>query len=351
VEAALDVAQASRVGEIHDGRVTRVEAARGMVWVDLGPAGQGMLDLGKATPVEGAAIRVQVARDAQSGKRLGLRQRLEIAGVGLILIPGGEAIEIPRALGPAQRKSLRAKLDALSQPGEGWVARSASVEMSDEALAAEVERLRASAPPAEIKPARLVWSPGSRTAQVLRRWRALHPQATLTCDDGRLTTSLRADGFSEVQHHRAGGPSLFAPLADRLSAALTTEYPLPQGGALHIEATRALTAIDVDLGGAATLEGALAAAEAVGQEIRWRALAGLILVDFPRQRAEADRQRLRDRLATALAPCIPPCEILGFTRSGLLEISRPRDALPWTSIANTPDASLDAFLSSPDEAP
>lgn len=347
MEAALDAAQASRVGEIHDGRVTRVEASRGMVWVDLGGAGQGMLDLGKTMPVEGAAIRVQIARDAQGGKHLGLRQRLEISGVGLILIPGGEAIEIPRALGPAQRKKLRAKLDALSQPGEGWVARSAAVEMSDEALALETIRLRESAPPPDIKPPRQVWSPGSRTTQSLRRWRALHPQAAVICDDGALTTALRAAGFADVQRHRPGGAALFAPFADRLSSALTTEQPLPQGGALHIEATRALTAIDVDLGAASTLDGALTAANSVGREIRWRALAGLILVDFPRQRAEADRQRLRDRLAAALAPCFPPCEIMGFTRAGLLEISRPRDALPWTSLAG----GLDAFLAAPDEAP
>ena len=346
MEAALEAAQISRVGEIHDGRVTRVEAARGMVWVDLGPAGQGLLDLGKTTPVEGAAIRVQIARDAQGGKHLGLRQRLEISGAGLILLPGGESIEIPRALGPAQRKNLRAKLEALSKPGEGWVARSAAVEMGDEALAAEATRLRESAPPSDVKPPRLVWSPGSRTAQLLRRWRALRPQAAVTCDDGALATSLRAAGFADIQHHRPGGAPLLAPFADQLSAALTTEQPLPQGGALHIEATRALTAIDVDLGAAATLDGALVAADAVGREIRWRALAGLILVDFPRQRAEADRQRLRDRLAAALAPCAPPCEIMGFTRAGLLEISRPRDALPWTSLS----AGLDAFLAAPDEA-
>ncbi len=324
-----------------------MEPARGMVWVDLGPAGQGMLDLGKTPPVEGAAIRVQIARDAQSGKRLGLRQRLEISGVGLILIPGGEAIEIPRALGPAQRKNLRAKLESLSKPGEGWLARSAAGEMRDEALAAEVNRLRESAPPAEIKPPRMVWSPGSRTTQALRRWRALHPQAAVICDDGALTTALRAAGFAGVEHHRPGGATLFAPFADQLSTALTTAQELPEGGALHMEATRALTAIDVDLGGAPTLDGALAAADAVGHEIRWRALAGLILVDFPRQRAEADRQRLRDRLAAALAPCFPPCEIMGFTRAGLLEISRPRDALPWTSLAG----GLDAFLAAPDEAP
>ena len=347
MEAALDAAQASRVGEIHDGRVTRVEAARGMVWVDLGPAGQGMLDLGKTTPVEGAAIRVQIARDAQGGKHLGLRQRLEISGAGLILVPGGDSIESPRALGPAQRKNLRAKLDSLTLPGEGWVARSTAVEISDEALAAEVNRLRDSAPPSEIKPPRQVWSPGSRTTQVLRRWRSLHPQAAVVCDSGALAASLRATGFAEVEHHRPGGASLLSPFADRLSAALVTEQPLPQGGALHVEPTRALTAIDVDLGAAATLDGALAAADAVGQEIRWRALAGLILVDFPRQRAEADRQRLRDRLAAALAPCLPPCEIMGFTRAGLLEISRPRDALPWTSLAG----GLDAFLHASDEAP
>jgi ribonuclease G len=346
VEASLDADQSSRVGEIHDGRVTRVEVARGMVWIDLGPTGHGMLDLGKTAPVEGAAIRVQIARDAQGGKQLGLRQRLEMAGTGLILIPGGEAIEIPRALGPAQRSKLRTTLGAMAQPGEGWVARSTAAEMSDAALAAEVAHLRSLAPPMDIAPGRRVWSPGSATVQTLRRWRALHPNAPMICDNGALTASLRAAGFADLTPHRAGGAPPLSPYADRLASALTTQCDLPQGGALHVETTRALTAIDVDLGGAATREGALTAADIVGQEIRWRALSGLILVDFPRQTAPADRQRLRDRLASALAPCAPPCEIMGFTRAGLLEITRPRGTLPWTRLATN----LDAFLTAPDEA-
>jgi hypothetical protein len=60
-----------------------------------------------------------------------------------------------------------------------------------------------------------------------------------------------------------------------------------------------------------------------------------------------DRQALRDALALALKPCAPPCELLGFTRAGLLELRRPRDAAPWTRLK----AGLDAFLAPPDTAP
>ncbi len=325
--------------------MTRVETSRGMAWVDLGPAGLGMLDLGKQTPVEGAAIRVQIARDAQGGKRHGLRQRLEIASAALIHLPGGAEIEIPRALSPAQRKSLRARLEAAAIPGEGWLARSAAAALTAEEITAEMHRLRASFSGGPVAPIRRAWSPASPIAERLRRW--LTPGVEILCDDGALLTELRAAGLEQTTRRLPGGAALLAEQADALTEALANSVDLPQGARLHIEATRALTAIDVDLGGAALAEGGLAAATEIGRQIRLRALAGLIVIDLPRQRGDRERDAMAATLAKALDPCDPPARILGFTKGGLLEVTRARDNAPWTTVVG----GLDAFLTPADRAP
>ena len=319
-----------------------------MIWVDLGPAGVGLLDLAGQAPAEGAAIRVQIARDAQGGKRHGLRRSLEIPAPALILIPGVAGVEIPRSLPPARRKALRSQIEALTRTGEGWALRSLAGDLSTEALSLEMDRLRSCAPPPDIKPPRLVWQPDSVLITTLRAWSLRAPDAPLVCDDGELLTQLRTAKLPRTERTLPGSKALLADHADTLGEALSTRLPLPQGGLLHIEATQALTAIDVDLGGAHDIASAVTAAAAmIGAQIRLRDLGGLIVIDLPRLKSESDRTRALDAMASTLAPCQPPVQILGFTRAGLLELRRPRAALPWTSLAS----GLDAFLAPADRAP
>ncbi|MBU2092073.1 MAG: ribonuclease E/G, partial [Alphaproteobacteria bacterium] len=77
--------------------------------------------------------------------------------------------------------------------------------------------------------------------------------------------------------------------------------------------------------GRAPREAAFAAVAVVARQIRLRGVTGLILVDFPRLEARADRDRLLAALQQAVADDRVAVQVLGYTRGGLVEIIRPRD--------------------------
>lgn len=167
------------------------------------------------------------------------------------------------------------------------------------------------------------------------------------------SATLRAIGPAE------GSPRLLAPppgLEERLQAfapgaeirrgtaaramadlaqdeAMASDFPLPGGGRIWIEPTRALTAVDVDLGGrapappkkaarAANLEALAEAARA----LRLKGLGGLVVVDLV-GRAH-DPAALLAAARTAFAADNPGVALGGVSRFGTLELTVPRRARP-----------------------
>jgi ribonuclease G len=122
-------------------------------------------------------------------------------------------------------------------------------------------------------------------------------------------------------------------------AALSLEVPIPDGGRLTIERTRALTAIDVDSAGRATggsdaarfARGLnLAAVPEVVRQIRLRGLGGLICVDFTGPRKKGDTEALTKALTSAFdaekngGVAAPKTDVLPVSRFGIAEIARQK---------------------------
>jgi Ribonuclease G/E len=177
----------------------------------------------------------------------------------------------------------------------------------------------------------------------------LHPGAGVGVDDPELLAALRPMLGDRL---RMTVPAFDDTLLDRIAALEQPDVALPGGARLRIEPTAALTAIDVDLGGAsATRAGKQTAHQDANRrmlpllaaEIRLRNLGGAILVDFaglsPRRRAA-----LGPALQTALDgdPLHP--RLLGFTALGLAEIVRPRREAPLHELLRGPAAAAAAAL-------
>jgi Rne/Rng family ribonuclease len=127
---------------------------------------------------------------------------------------------------------------------------------------------------------------------------------------------------------------------------MSPSVELASGARLHIEPTRALTAIDVDAGGivasrqaktAAHLSANQAMVGPVARQIRLRNLSGAILVDFAGLQARR-RATLGPALAAALAEDPLRPRLLGFTGLGLAEIVRPRVHPPLHEMLAGPHA-------------
>ncbi|MFO1057909.1 MAG: ribonuclease E/G [Dongiaceae bacterium] len=230
-----------------------------------------------------------------------------------------------------------------AQPDEGWLLRPAAAGAAAEALAGEMARLRA------------------RAAALAARAAAARPPALLEPADDPVMAMLRErpPGFWEavLLDHRATADALqrhcaealpeladriawqprrdwqpdFAQLREQLLEALEPDVALPGGGWIRIEATSALTAIDVDSGGAGGPGGAgalqrvnEAAARAVARQLRLRNIGGLVAIDFIDMEQRRARAAVTEALRRALAddPAAPTVGAMsGF---GLVEVTRRR---------------------------
>jgi Ribonuclease G/E len=115
--------------------------------------------------------------------------------------------------------------------------------------------------------------------------------------------------------------------------ALETVFPLPDGGTIAVEPTRALTAVDVDLG-ARGGEGAkraaraanLAAVAEAARILRLKGLGGLVVIDLAGR--GADGVALAAAARSAFAPDNPGVAIGPISRFGTLELTIPRRSRP-----------------------
>ena len=125
------------------------------------------------------------------------------------------------------------------------------------------------------------------------------------------------------------------------AAALAIEHPLPGGGSIAIETTRALIAVDVDLGAATgdsrrrTRAVNFAALGETARLLRLKALAGLVAIDLIG--AGHDGPALAVAAKTAFEPDQPGVAIGPISRFGLMQIVTPRRGRPIRDILCGPD--------------
>jgi Ribonuclease G/E len=111
-------------------------------------------------------------------------------------------------------------------------------------------------------------------------------------------------------------------------AALATEHPLPGGGSVAIEPTRALVAVDVDLGGRGggdarrrTLNGNLVAIRESARLLRLKGLGGLVVIDLAG--GGQDGPALLAEAKTAFAPDQPGVSLGPISRFGTFTLALP----------------------------
>jgi Ribonuclease G/E len=151
------------------------------------------------------------------------------------------------------------------------------------------------------------------------RWAAAHPGARVVADDAAEVARLRAAlGAARVAQGEAFDDALEA-LAESLEA---PEVPLPGGGRLIVSPLPALTAVDVDSGGADPAAANRAALIEFARQLRLRDLGGAILLDVAGLTPKR-RSTLEPALRAALASD-PQVRYLGLGPLGLFEMTRAR---------------------------
>lgn len=142
----------------------------------------------------------------------------------------------------------------------------------------------------------------------------------------------RLHAFAPGAEIREGGVA--RTMADAAQEeALETVFPLPGGGSICVEVTKALTAVDVDLGarkGASPKQAAravnFAAVTAAARVLRLKGLGGLIVIDLVG--ASHDAPALLSAARVAFGPDNPGVTLGAISRFGALELAIPRRTRP-----------------------
>jgi Ribonuclease G/E len=246
-----------------------------------------------------------------------------------VALPGNETGFLPESAASAPRQPIKQavqegqilglRVTRAAQAGKG--PRLSAVLTDAEAA------LMATAPPGAP---RLV----ERGPCAAERLAARYPKAVLRVTGAGLVARLRAALGDRVQAQH--GAVLNEEIEGEFAALAESAVPLPGGGVLHIQTTRALTALDVDSGGAGD---GLArfnetALPEIARQIRLRNLSGAILLDVAGLSAKR-RQVLLEPLRAALAPD-RLVRLVGLTGLGLVEMVRNRTHPPLAEILHTP---------------
>lgn len=307
----LDSPDPLGVGAIFRARVDRLVPAVGGAFLRLGPLGTGFLREAKGLR-EGAELSVQITGAVEPGKAAPVTARVLLKQRHLILTPGVPGINVSRQIrNPDTRATLEAQATDLAaaralDPGCGMILRSAAETAEPGALARDLDRAHAAltAIAAADAPGLVLPPPGAAEV-ALREWTG--------------------------QVHEGMGVFAHFGVPEDLDRLRQPEVALRAGGAMSIEPTRALVAVDVntgaEFGGGSAITANLDAARELPRQLRLRGLGGQIVVDFaPLKKAE--RKRIEDALKTAFARDPVETTLVGWTQMGNFEIQRKRERRP-----------------------
>ncbi|SMO66321.1 ribonuclease E/G [Paracoccus laeviglucosivorans] len=309
-------------GAICRGKVDRLVKGQGGVFLRLPDGAKGYLrDRGGLR--EGQALLVQISGAAEDGKAIPVSSRLNFRGRNVIVTPGMPGVNVSRRIREDDIREELAGLGEAAIEGQadapGIVFRSAAAQAELDEIADELNQLldlaRAVTADADGQPELLLDAPEPAEA-AWHDWAEPAPDAV---EDG-------PDAFDQTG------------TTDAVEALLSPRVDLGAGAWAEIEALRALVAIDVNTGAdtspAAGLKANIALARDLPRQLRLRGLGGQIVVDFAPM-PKRDRGTLEQTLRAAFKAEAAETVLIGWTAMGLFEISRKRDRMPLSRLAET----------------
>ncbi|HJW25133.1 MAG TPA: Rne/Rng family ribonuclease [Rhodocyclaceae bacterium] len=377
----LDIESAAkeqRKSNIYKGVITRIEPSLEAAFVDYGAERHGFLpfkevsrsyfqpgvEVGRAkineALKEGQELIVQVDKDERGNKGAALTTYVSLAGRYLVLMPNNpRGGGVSRRVDGDERAELRETLDQVEVPsGMSLIARTAAIGRSAEELQWDLNYLlqlwRAiDGVAAEQKGPLLIYQEGSLVIRAIRDY--FQPEiGEILIDTDDIYEQARAfmaqvmpPNVNRVKRYRDDVP-LFSrfQIEHQIETAFARQVNLPSGGAIVIDHTEALVAIDVNSGRATkgsdieetAFKTNLEAADEIARQLRLRDLGGLIVIDFIDMESQRNQREVENRLRDALRFDRARVQMGKISRFGLMELSRQRlrPALAETSYIPCP---------------
>jgi ribonuclease G len=367
----------SHIGDIILGRVQRVLPGMQAAFVEIGLERAGFLGLREAKILsrdpcddtaisdcvrEGDAILVQVIKDPIGDKGARLSAGVTLPGRLLVMTPEQEGIAISRRI---EDEEQRAELVALGEqllagpeealiPGAGFIFRTAAQGASIDELTQDARALadawrcvgdgrKSARPPAtlyrDLGPIERAMRDVVRgdVTRVLIDDAGTAEMARAYCRKAMPGAEAHIELTARGLYDRYG-------LEEEIARLSQPRVALPSGGWITIEATEALTAVDVNSGSfmqsggleETSLTVNLEAAAEIGRQLRLRGIGGLIVVDFIHLGEREHAARVIETLERSLRFDHAPVQISPMTEFGIVAITRKRLGEPRVRRASVP---------------
>jgi ribonuclease E len=353
-----------RKSNIYKGVITRIEPSLEACFVNYGEERHGFLpfkevarsyfregiDVRSASIKdalrEGQEIMVQIEKEERGNKGAALTSFVSLAGRYLVLMPNNpRGGGVSRRVEGEDRQELRETMDKLDLPaGMSVIARTAGIGRNVDELQWDLNYLmqlwRAIEGAGQsASGAFLIYQESSLVIRAIRDY--FQPdigEILIDTDDiyeqaQQFMSHVMPDMVHRVKRYRDDVP-LFSrfQIEHQIETAYSRTVPLPSGGAIVIDHTEALVAVDVN-SARATRGGDIEttafntnceAAEEVARQLRLRDMGGLIVIDFIDMENAKNQREVETRLKDALHYDRARVQMGKISRFGLMELSRQR---------------------------
>ena len=353
-----------RKGNIYKAVVTRVEPSLEACFVDYGEERHGFLPFkeisrqyfqGNTSPSqariqdvikEGQELLVQVEKEERGNKGAALTTFISLAGRYVVLMPNNpRGGGVSRRIEGEDRQELKQALDQLEYPnGMSIIARTAGIGREAAELQWDLNYLlklwsAIDGAAQGGKGAYLIYQESSLVIRAIRDYfNGDIGEILIDTDDifeqaHQFMSHVMPEHGHRVKRYRDDAP-LFSrfQIEHQIETAYSRIVQLPSGGAIVIDQTEALVAVDVN--SARAIKGGdieetatrtnLEAADEVARQARLRDLGGLIVIDFIDMEESKNRREVENRLRDALRQDRARVQFSTISKFGLLEMSRQR---------------------------
>ncbi len=290
-------------------------------------------------------ILVQAVREEIGTKGAMMTAQVSLPGRYLVLTPGNPVNGISRKIeSREEREYFKQLIDELEIPKNmGVIVRTASLGVTKDDFQKDLEYLTDTYKEVlnrykHRQGAGLVWQEDDVVTRTLRDAFSADMEEVLIDD---LETFQTAQTFfkrtmpqhAHVVKHYVGKKPLFSKngAEEQIDRIYARKVGLPSGGALVLDQTEALVAIDVNSGKTSgdgvedmAFRTNMEAAEEAARQLRLRDLAGLVVIDFIDMKREGHLKSVQDKLVDCLREDKARMEVGKINRFGVLVMTRQR---------------------------
>ncbi|MDE4541536.1 MULTISPECIES: Rne/Rng family ribonuclease [unclassified Thermoanaerobacterium] len=343
----------SIVGNIYKGKVKNTIKGMQSAFIDIGIDKNAYLFVNdvKGIPESSSSITkyvkpgqdiiVQVLKDSIGLKNPRVTTNISLPGKYVVLMPDSDHVGISHRIEDEKKRMELINIAKRVKPDNvGIIIRTAAQHVGEEEFERDIADL-CKLYEDILNKSKVAGSPGLIYEEENFITKYIRDLSSLMVDEiivndaeeyKRIFDYIKKEGLKISVKYEDGDLVGLYGIEKQVERLLSKKVWLKSGGFIIIDETEALTVIDVNTGkytGKSSLQETILktnieAAKEIALQLRLRDIGGIIVVDFIDMDSDNDRQKLLKVFEESLKSDRSKCSVLGFTRLGLVEMTRKR---------------------------